>query len=390
MTSSRSTRRRSWTLWCRPDDLERRALHAAGARARRAGAGAHVAEPDGRRRRRCAERCGRRRGGPHEGRCPARRDRGAPRGGASRERRDALSDPGAVRPPGRTPPCATAIVAAGVARVVAPLVDPNPLVAGRGFEVLRRAGVEVAVGLLAEEAALQNRVFFTAMRERRPHVTLKAAMTLDGKIADTQGTSRWITGERARARAHRLRSEADAIVVGVTTVLRDDPELTVRLDEPWPREPYRVALDTEGRTPPGARFMSAGDPARAVVAVGDGVPEERVRPLRAVGATVIRCPTRDGRVDLGFLLGELFAREVRGVLVEGGGEVHAAFLDAGLVDRVAVFLAPLLVGGRAAPSVVGGAGRELKNGVRLGPLTVTPVGDDILVEADVIRGPRGA
>jgi len=291
---------------------------------------------------------------------------------------------------GRTPPCATAIVGAGVARVVAPLADPNPLVAGRGFEVLRRAGVEVAVGLLAEEAALQNRVFFTAMRERRPHVTLKAAMTLDGKIADTQGASRWITGERARARAHRLRSEADAIIVGVTTVLRDDPELTVRLDEPWPREPYRVALDTEGRTPPGARFMSAGDPARAVVAVGDGVPEERVRPLRAVGATVIRCPTRDGRVDLGFLLGELFAREVRGVLVEGGGEVHAAFLDAGLVDRVAVFLAPLLVGGRAAPSVVGGAGRELKNGVRLGPLTVTPVGDDILVEADVIRGPRGA
>jgi diaminohydroxyphosphoribosylaminopyrimidine deaminase/5-amino-6-(5-phosphoribosylamino)uracil reductase len=291
---------------------------------------------------------------------------------------------------GRTPPCATAIVGAGVARVVAPLVDPNPLVAGRGFEALRRAGVEVDVGLLSEEAALQNRVFFTAMRERRPHVTLKAAMTLDGKIADTQGASRWITGERARARAHRLRSEADAIVVGITTVLRDDPELTVRLDEPWPREPYRVALDTEGRTPPGARFMSAGDPARAVVAVGDGVPEERVRPLRAAGATVIRCPRRDGRVDLGFLLGELFAREVRGVLVEGGGEVHAAFLDAGLVDRVAVFLAPLLVGGRAAPSVVGGAGRELKSGVRLGPLTVTPVGDDILVEADVIRGPRGA
>src|SRR5437762_2760061 len=130
-----------------------------------------------------------------------------------------------------------------------------------------------------------------AMRERRPHVTLKAAMTLDGKIADTHGTARWITGERARAHAHRLRSEADAIVVGVATVLRDDPELTVRLDAPWPREPYRVALDTEGRTPPRARFIAAGDPARALVAVGEGGPEERVGPLRAAGATVVRCPT---------------------------------------------------------------------------------------------------
>jgi diaminohydroxyphosphoribosylaminopyrimidine deaminase/5-amino-6-(5-phosphoribosylamino)uracil reductase len=291
---------------------------------------------------------------------------------------------------GRTPPCARAIVEAHVARVVAPLVDPNPLVAGRGFEALRRAGVEVTLGLLAEAAALQNRVFFTAMREQRPHVTLKAAMTLDGKIADAQGTSRWITGEQARARAHRLRSEADAVVVGVATVLRDDPELTVRLGAPWPREPYRVVLDTEGRTPPGSRLISAGDPARAVVALGEGVSKERVRPLEAAGATVVRCPTRDGRVDLGFLLGELFAREVRGVLVEGGGEVHAAFLDAGLVDRVAVFLAPLLVGGRTAPSVVGGAGRELKSAVRLGPLSVTQVGDDILVEADVVREPRGA
>jgi len=291
---------------------------------------------------------------------------------------------------GRTPPCAQAVMEAGVSRVVAPLADPNPLVAGRGFDALRDAGIEVSVGLLAEEAARQNRVFFTAMREQRPHVTLKAAMTLDGKIADTHGASRWITGAEARAHAHRLRREADAIVVGIATVLRDDPELTVRLGEPWPYQPYRVALDTEARTPPGARLIAAGDPARAIVAVGDGVSEGRVRSLEAAGATVVRCPTRDGRVDLGFLLGELFAREVRGVLVEGGGEVHAAFLDAGVVDSVAVFVAPLLVGGRTAPSVVGGAGRELKSGVRLGPLAITRVGDDILVEADVIREPREA
>jgi len=286
---------------------------------------------------------------------------------------------------GRTPPCASAIVEAGVARVVAAVGDPNPLVSGRGFAELRRAGVEVVTGVAATEAERQNRVFLISMRERRPHVTLKAAMTLDGKIADVHGASRWITGEPARRHAHRLRSEADAIVVGVGTVLRDDPELTVRLGHPWPREPFRVVLDTAGRTPREARFVRAGTAGRAVIAVGAEAPEERLRELTVSGATIVRCPTRDARIDLGALLAELFAREVRAVLVEGGGEVHAAFLDAGLVDRVAMFVAPLLVGGRDATPVVGGAGRELKSAAKLGGFAVTALGDDLLIEADVLR-----
>jgi diaminohydroxyphosphoribosylaminopyrimidine deaminase / 5-amino-6-(5-phosphoribosylamino)uracil reductase len=291
---------------------------------------------------------------------------------------------------GRTPPCAPAVIEAGVARVVVAIGDPNPLVAGRGVELLRGAGIEVRVGVAAAEAERQNRVFLTAMRERRPHVTLKAGMTLDGKIADLHGASRWITGDAARHRAHRLRSESDAIVVGIGTVLRDDPELTVRLGEPWPREPLRVVLDTAARTPVGARLIRAGRPSSAVIAVGAGAPEPRVRALAAAGATIVACGTRDGRVDLGALLTELFARDVRAVLVEGGGEVHGAFLDAGLVDRVAMFAAPLLIGGRGATPVVGGAGRELKSAVRLGGFTVTPLGDDLLVEADVVRGPRNS
>jgi diaminohydroxyphosphoribosylaminopyrimidine deaminase/5-amino-6-(5-phosphoribosylamino)uracil reductase len=289
---------------------------------------------------------------------------------------------------GRTPPCAPAVIDAGVARVVAAIGDPNPLVAGRGLELLRGAGIEVRTGVGAAEAERQNRVFLTAMRERRPHVTLKAGMTLDGKIADLHGASRWITGDPARDRAHRLRSESDAIVVGIGTVLRDDPELTVRLGEPWPREPLRVVLDTAARTPVGARLIRAGRPSSALIAVGAGAPEARVRELAASGATIIACGTRDGRVDLGALLTELFARDVRAVLVEGGGDVHGAFLDAGLVDRVAMFAAPLLIGGRGATPVVGGAGRELKSAVRLGGVTVTRLGDDLLVEADVVRGPR--
>jgi diaminohydroxyphosphoribosylaminopyrimidine deaminase/5-amino-6-(5-phosphoribosylamino)uracil reductase len=291
---------------------------------------------------------------------------------------------------GRTPPCAPAVIEAGVARVVASVSDPNPLVSGRGFAELRAAGIEVVVGAGAADAERQNRVFLTAMRERRPHVTLKAGMTLDGKIADRHGASRWITGDAARQRAHRLRSESDAIVVGIGTVLRDDPELTVRLGQPWPREPLRVVLDTAARTPVDARLIRAGQPSHAVIAVGVDAPDGRVRDLAASGATVVSCGTRDGHVDLGALLAELFAREVRAVLVEGGGEVHGAFLDAGLVDRVAMFAAPLLIGGRSATPVVAGAGRELKSAVRLGGFTVTPLGDDLLVEADVVRGPRSS
>ena len=290
---------------------------------------------------------------------------------------------------GRTPPCSRAVIDAGVAKVVAATGDPNPLVAGRGLAELRAAGIAVVTGVGAADAERQNRAFLTAMREHRPHVTLKAGMTLDGKIADLHGASRWITGERARQHAHRLRSESDAIVVGIGTVLRDDPELTVRLGEPWPREPWRVVLDTAARTPSGARLIRAGQPSRALIAVGAEAPEPRVRALADSGATIVACRVRDGRVDLGALLAELFAREVRAVLVEGGGEIHGAFLDAGLVDRVAMFAAPLLIGGRGATPVVGGAGRELKSAVRLGGFAVTTLGDDLLIAADVIREPKG-
>lgn len=292
---------------------------------------------------------------------------------------------------GRTPPCSPVVVASGVARVVVALVDPNPRVAGSGLAELRHAGIEVTTSVLAAEAARQNRAFLTAMRERRPHVTLKAAMTLDGKIADVHGGARWITGPAARRRAHRLRSEADAIIVGVTTVLRDDPALTVRLDRPWPREPWRIVLDTTGRTPPAARLIAAGRPERSLIAVGTGAPEVAIARLAETGATVRRYPARDGRVDVSAVLADLFGHEVRAVLVEGGGEVHAAFLGAGVVDRVAIFVAPLLVGGAAAPGAVGGAGRELKSAVRLSEFEVTRYGDDLLLEADVVReGPTTA
>jgi len=284
---------------------------------------------------------------------------------------------------GRTPPCAPALVAAGLARAVIAIRDPNPLVDGRGLETLRRAGLTVETGLLAVEAHALNRAFFTWITERRPHVTLKTAMTLDGKIADVHGASRWITGEAARAETHRLRSRSDAIVVGIGTALADDPELTVRLGAPWPREPYRVVVDGEARLPTRARMIHAGAPARAVIAVGPGAPAGRVRQLEAAGATVVECAGSGGRVDLQHLLGWLAEREVTAVLVEGGGGLNAAFLDAGLVDRVVVFIGPRLLGGRGAPTPVEGGGRALKEALRVVGVTARAVGEDFVIEGDV-------
>lgn len=286
---------------------------------------------------------------------------------------------------GRTPPCAPAVVAAGLGRVVVATTDPNPVVHGEGVAMLRQAGLEVDVGALAEEAEALNRAFFTRMREGRPHVTLKAGMTLDGKIADIEGTSRWITGESARLEAHRLRSQSDGIVVGIKTALKDDPELTVRLDPPWPQEPYRIVIDSRARLPCGARLIKAGTPARAVVAVVAGTGRERVGGLRKAGATVVECPGREGRVDLCWLLQWLAARDVVSLLLEGGGELNAAFLESGLVDRVLLHVAPLILGGRSATGVVGGAGRPLNGGVRLRGMEARRLGDDLIIEGDVIR-----
>ncbi len=284
---------------------------------------------------------------------------------------------------GRTGPCVPVVLAAGISRVVVATADPNPRVNGQGMAALRAAGIEVAGGVLEAEARELNRAFFIYMTERRPLVTLKAACSLDGKLAGWDMTSRWITGEAARQEAHRLRSRADAILVGIGTVLADDPLLTVRLPEPWPREPFRVVVDSRASIPVTARVLTAGRPERTLIAVTESAPQERVQMLEANGATVLRLPARDGRVDLPCLLQALAEREVTAVLLEGGGTLNAAFLEAELVDRVALFVAPLFLGGAGAPSLVGGGGRSLKDAFRLSRITVRRVGDDLLIEGDL-------
>ena len=286
---------------------------------------------------------------------------------------------------GRTPPCVDAIIRAGVRRVVSATRDPNPRVKGGGTDGLATAGVEVTTPCLEREARDLNRAFFTAVERQRPHVTVKWAMTLDGKIAAFDRRSQWITGEAARHEGHRLRSQSDAIVTGIGTVLADDPALTVRLPQPWPREPYRVVVDSRARLPLDAKLLQTGSRSRVLVAVGEAAAPQRLAALESAGVTVLACKSREGRVDVADLGARLLALDVTAVLLEAGSELTGAFVQAGLVDRVAAFVAPTLLGGADAPTSVGGPGLALANALRLTNMTVRPIGTDWLIEADVIH-----
>lgn len=250
---------------------------------------------------------------------------------------------------GRTPPCADALKAAGVGRVIAAMEDPNPKVAGQGFAKLRAAGIECDVGLFQREAEALNRGFISRMRRGRPFVTLKLAVSLDGRTAMASGESQWITSEASRADAHRLRAEAGAVLTSVETVLADDPQMTVRLFQPegGVRQPDRIVLDTRLRSPVDARawLPNARRIALAVRPTGD-----RMDVLRARGVEVCLVgDSNDRRVELGPALAMLARLEVNEVLVESGPKLAGAFLEARLVDEVVAYVAPSLLGDEARP-----------------------------------------
>jgi len=284
---------------------------------------------------------------------------------------------------GRTGPCTDAIVAAGIARVVFAVADPFMPAAG-GAEALRTGGIDVEGGLLVDEAASDLQPWLTAVRRRRPHVTWKYAATLDGRTAAADGTSRWITGEESRRDVHRLRAQADAVVVGIGTVLADDTRLTVR-DWPTTRQPLRVVVDGKARTPVSARILD--NDARTLVAVGDDADPERVKPLRDTGAEVIELPRRDGLLDLSALMAALFEREQLRLLLEGGATLAGSFVQHRLVDTVVGYHAPALLG--AGPPVLNDAGiPTISAAVRLAVADVTRLGEDVRVTATVERGGR--
>lgn len=282
---------------------------------------------------------------------------------------------------GRTPPCTEAILSAGIAEVHIAMLDPNPLVNGRGRARLEAAGLRTVVGECAAEAQELNEAFTTYITAGRPFVVAKFACSLDGKTATAGGESRWISGEAARRRVHELRDTVDAILVGAATVIADDPLLTTRLPERKGRHPLRVIADSRGRVPLSARVFDPALPGKTLVAATAAWPAERCAALSERGIEVLFLPSdAHGRVDLAALLAELGRREVVSLLVEGGGTLLDALLRARLVDKVLAFIAPLLIGGRQAPVAVGGEGFvRLADAPRLARVRVEQVGDDILI-----------
>ena len=286
---------------------------------------------------------------------------------------------------GRTPPCADAIIKSGVKKVYCAIKDPNRLNNGRGIKTLRNHGVSVSVGLLSGWAKELNEVFIKYITKGMPFVTLKSAQSLDGKIATRKHDSKWITSEPSRNYGHRLRSEVDAVLVGVNTIIKDNPILTSRRN----RSPIKVVLDPYLRIPERANIFSKKSPSLAIVAIlRDTLNKkralEKVKRLTKKGVLVIGCRNKAGRIDLIRFLNELAELEIAHLLVEGGGDTAAGFIEAGLVDRALFFIAPKIIGGRNALTSIEGLGAgKVRKAIKLRRVKVVSLGEDILVKADV-------
>lgn len=280
---------------------------------------------------------------------------------------------------GRTGRCTDALIAAGVGRVVAAMIDPDPRVNGRGVALLREAGITVDVGLLEAQARRLNAFYVKHRQTGLPFVTLKWAMSLDGKIAVRRGARTEITGPEARRFAHRLRDVHDAVLVGVGTVLADDPLLTCRL--PDGRNPLRVVLDSNLSIPPAARVLAGAPGTPTLIVATQAAPPQRAEALRQAGAEVLLLDGAGPGVDLRGLMEHLGKRGMLSVLVEGGGTVHAAAIAAGIADRVIAFVSPSIIGGAEAPTPVDGPGLTgAGGGLRLGEVRVLQIGEDIAIE----------
>jgi diaminohydroxyphosphoribosylaminopyrimidine deaminase/5-amino-6-(5-phosphoribosylamino)uracil reductase len=287
---------------------------------------------------------------------------------------------------GKTPPCAKAIIENGIKRVFVGLTDPNPLVSGRGIRMMRDSGIHVESGFLEEEGRKLNEVFLKYITTGIPFCVMKTAMTLDGKIATAKGDSKWITGELSRKHVHELRHRLSGIMVGIGTVLADDPMLTARLEEGEAKDPVRIVVDSRARTPLDARVFNPESKAGIIIAVTGNACREKVEALEARGAEVIVTPSKDGGVDLGFLMKELGRRRIDSVLLEGGGRLNYAALQSGAVDKVNAFIAPKLIGGETARTPVEGEGIPLmRDAIQLCRTEFRKFGEDIMVEGYISK-----
>jgi diaminohydroxyphosphoribosylaminopyrimidine deaminase/5-amino-6-(5-phosphoribosylamino)uracil reductase len=285
---------------------------------------------------------------------------------------------------GRTPPCALAVVQSGIKKVVVSMLDPNPLVAGKGIKIMREAGIEVDVGLLEKEARRLNEVFIKYISTPYPFVVQKSAVTLDGKIATTGGKSKWITGEAARGYVHYLRRGMSGIMVGINTVLKDNPSLTARLKGKKGGDPHRIIVDSCGRIPIDSKVITIESDAKTIVATTEKMPHQKEKELLSRGVEIIRTESVGGRVDLEKLMRILHDMEIDGVLLEGGGGINYSMHRLGLVDKVIYFVAPKILGGKDAPTSVEGEGfEELSQSVVLNRVECSFVGEDVVIQGYV-------
>ena len=280
---------------------------------------------------------------------------------------------------GRTPPCADALIRAGIKEVVAAMRDPNPQVAGRGFSKLRRAGVKVRLGLLEAECRTMLEAYSKFISQGIPFVTLKLAATLDGKIAASSGDSRWVTGARARALVHRWRNEMDAVLVGAATARADDPQLTCRIA--GGRNPYRVVLDSRLRMPLTAQVFKQKDAAKTILAATGAASPAKICAVKALGALVWRLPVKGHQVAWRPLLRKLAGHGIVSVLIEGGAAVAASALKNGVVDKVEFFYAPKIIGGDGRAMIDGLAIGKMVQAIQLKNISARSVGADLLVTA---------
>ncbi|HAL74374.1 MAG TPA: bifunctional diaminohydroxyphosphoribosylaminopyrimidine deaminase/5-amino-6-(5-phosphoribosylamino)uracil reductase RibD [Clostridiales bacterium] len=282
---------------------------------------------------------------------------------------------------GRTPPCADLIIESGIGTVVAAISDPNPRVAGQGFRKLQNAGIRLRTGVLAAEAQKLNEIFIKYITTGLPFILMKSAISLDGKIATRTGNSKWISGEVSRQVVHHWRDRVAGIMVGKNTVLLDNPSLTTRQDDQPCKNPIRIIVASTGALPSDSRVFQACPPGGVILATTSRMPASSRTALERMGTTVICLDGEDGKVDLWGLVRLLGLRGLDSIMLEGGLQLNEAFLQAGLIDKIMLFMAPKIIGGCDAVSCFNGLGCDrLTDAVGLDRMTITPCGDDWLIE----------
>jgi len=285
---------------------------------------------------------------------------------------------------GKTPPCADLIVRKKVKRVVVGALDPNPLVSGRGIKKIKAAGIEVASGVLAEKSRQLNEVFMKFITEKKPFVVLKTAMSLDGKIATSKGESKWITGEESRKKVHQERAYLTGIMVGINTVLKDNPKLTARILNV--KNPVRIVVDSQLRIPLDTNIVQKQEEAPTIILTTKKADPEKVSLLTEKGVTVLIVSEQKGRVNLREGMEKLGERNIDSILLEGGSELNYSSLEARIVDKVQVYIAPKIIGGTTSPTPVGGKGIEsLSKVFPVERITIKMIGEDVFVEGYIKR-----